>query len=125
MSSVKHNIRWYVYTGNGTDKLMQGIVAGMRDHLDGRNYNPGVDVCAANVDWLDGYSYGWNTAHAASQAHPYSVRRIGSHGYPYRAVCPCGWQSNTYAAAHAAHSMAGEHVAVAAMETYNRANRAK
>lgn len=108
-----------------TTRLMQGIVAGLRDHIDGRNYNPGVDLCADNADWLDGYSHGWNAALDASRTHNYAVSRIGGHGYPYRAVCPCGWQSNTYAAAHAAHSMAGQHVAVAAMETYNLANRGK
>lgn len=106
-----------------TDRMREGIVAGMRDYLDGQPYRP-EPVSPDNGDYLDGYSYGWSMALDADRAHNYSVRRIGGHGYPYRAVCPCGWQSNTYAAAHAAHSMAGEHVAVAAMETYNRANRA-
>jgi hypothetical protein len=34
-----------------------------------------------------------------------------NHGYPYRAHCDCGWQSNTYAAAHAAQNMADNHIA--------------
>ena len=33
-----------------------------------------------------------------------------NHGYPYRATCSCGWRSNTYAATHAAQSMAEDHV---------------
>lgn len=103
------------------DLPMQGIVAGMRDFLDGRNYNPGVDVCGDNADWLNGYSHGWNVALTATQAHPYTVKKIGGHGYPYRAQCPCGWQSTTYAAAHAAHSMGEDHVAARAMEIVNRA----
>lgn len=34
-----------------------------------------------------------------------------NHGYPYRATCSCGWQSNTYAATHAAQQMADAHEA--------------
>lgn len=30
-------------------------------------------------------------------------------GYPYRAVCPCGWMSRGYVAAHAAQTMADDH----------------
>ena len=107
-----------------TDTLMQGIVAGLTDYINGRNYNPSVDACAANADYLDGYSHGWNTALNTSRTHNYSVRKIGGHGYPYRAVCPCGWKSTTYAAAHAAHTMGEHHVTAQAMETINRANRA-
>jgi hypothetical protein len=33
-----------------------------------------------------------------------------SHGYPYRATCSCGWQSNTYCAEHAAQGMAEYHL---------------
>jgi hypothetical protein len=33
-----------------------------------------------------------------------------NHGYPYRAVCSCGWRSNTYAAEHAAQTMGDDHL---------------
>ncbi len=33
------------------------------------------------------------------------------HGYPYRAECECGWISKSYAAVHAARTMADEHIA--------------
>lgn len=104
-------------TTTPTDLLMQGITAGIRAHIDGRNYNPGVPLCADNADWLDGYSHGWGVALDASRTHAYSVRLIGGHGYPYRAVCPCGWQSTTYAAAHAAHTMGEAHITAEAMKT--------
>jgi hypothetical protein len=39
------------------------------------------------------------------------VRVYDNHGYPFRAACVCGWQSNTYAAVHAAKIMADDHVA--------------
>lgn len=39
------------------------------------------------------------------------VRVYNNHGYPFRAACACGWQSNTYAATHAAQIMADDHVA--------------
>ena len=32
-----------------------------------------------------------------------------NHGYPWRAVCPCGWASRGYAARHAADTMGAEH----------------
>jgi hypothetical protein len=31
-------------------------------------------------------------------------------GYPFRATCVCGWKSKTYAANHAAQTMADEHI---------------
>jgi hypothetical protein len=34
-----------------------------------------------------------------------------NHGYPYRAVCTCGWHSPTYCAEHAAQGMADWHLA--------------
>ena len=33
------------------------------------------------------------------------------HGYPYRAECACGWISKSYAAVHAARTMADDHIA--------------
>lgn len=39
-----------------------------------------------------------------------------NHGYPYRATCGCGWQSNTYAAEHAAQTMGDDHAAKANFE---------
>ena len=96
-------------------QLLDGIVAGITDHMRGNHYNPGVELCADNADWLDGYSHGWNTALTASREHNYTVREIGGHGYPYRAVCPCGWQSTTSAAAHAAGQMGDYHVEEQAM----------
>lgn len=39
------------------------------------------------------------------------VRVYNHHGYPFRAACVCGWESNTYAAVHAAQIMADDHVA--------------
>lgn len=33
------------------------------------------------------------------------------HGYPYRAECDCGWISKSYAAVHAARTMADDHIA--------------
>lgn len=109
---------------NTLARLQAGIVAGLTDYLDGNTYSP-EPISQDNGDWLDGYSYGWSMALDASRNHAYSVKKIGGHGYPYRAVCPCGWQSTTYAAAHAAHTMGEEHVTAEAMETINRANRAK
>lgn len=42
--------------------------------------------------------------------HEITVTTVANnHGYPYRATCSCGWQSNTYAAAHAAESMGSYH----------------
>lgn len=42
--------------------------------------------------------------------HSAEVVAIGlNHGYPFRAVCPCGWQSRGYAAEHAAQVMADDH----------------
>lgn len=35
---------------------------------------------------------------------------VNNHGYPYRATCECGWQSNTYAVDHAAQGMADAHM---------------
>jgi hypothetical protein len=32
-----------------------------------------------------------------------------NHGYPYRATCSCGWQSNTYVSLHAAQMMGDYH----------------
>lgn len=32
-----------------------------------------------------------------------------NHGYPYRAICTCGWASRGYAASHAALTMADDH----------------
>jgi hypothetical protein len=34
-----------------------------------------------------------------------------NHGYPYRAQCDCGWISKSYAAVHAARTMADDHIA--------------
>jgi hypothetical protein len=31
-------------------------------------------------------------------------------GYPFRAVCSCGWRSKTYAAIHAAQTVGEDHV---------------
>ena len=42
--------------------------------------------------------------------HTYTITDDGRHGYPYRAQCVCGWQSNTYAAEHAAQAMADDHI---------------
>lgn len=109
---------------NISEDMNQGIEYGITDFLSGRGYDPGVDVCVANAGYLDGYSYGWSTALKAAREHAYSVRINGGHGYPYRAMCPCGWQSTTYAAAHAAHTMGEDHVTAQAMETINRARRA-
>lgn len=50
---------------------------------------------------------------AFASAHVTSVARTGSHGYPWRGHCDCGWQSISYAAAHAAQSMADDHAATA------------
>jgi hypothetical protein len=44
--------------------------------------------------------------------HEISVVLVtNNHGYPFRAVCSCGWQSNTYAADHAARYIGDDHVA--------------
>lgn len=48
---------------------------------------------------------------AGLEGHAVSVARTGSHGYPWRAHCSCGWQSISYAAAHAAEIMGEEHSA--------------
>lgn len=42
--------------------------------------------------------------------HVIDISSDGGHGYPYRARCVCGWQSNTYAASHAAETMGFAHV---------------
>lgn len=34
----------------------------------------------------------------------------GTNGYPYRAVCICGWRSVSYCADHAARDMGHHHV---------------
>jgi hypothetical protein len=53
------------------------------------------------------------TIDAGSKAgmHAMSVQWVpNNHGYPYRAVCSCGWFSNTYTAEHAAQTMADAHL---------------
>jgi len=42
-----------------------------------------------------------------------------NHGYPYRATCSCGWQSNTYAAKHAAQAMGDDHTAESGTASYS------
>lgn len=43
--------------------------------------------------------------------HQTKVEYVSYHGgYPFRATCICGWRSKTYAATHAAQTMAEEHV---------------
>lgn len=37
------------------------------------------------------------------------VRVSNNHGFPYAAVCLCGWHSVTYCATHAAASIANDH----------------
>jgi hypothetical protein len=32
-----------------------------------------------------------------------------NHGYPWTAVCPCGWQSRGYVSRHAAELMSADH----------------
>lgn len=51
-----------------------------------------ADVC--NPDWL----------------HTVTITDTDRHGYPFRAVCECGWESRPYAARHAAQSMADAHL---------------
>jgi hypothetical protein len=43
--------------------------------------------------------------------HSVTFSYAGAHGYPYRAECACGWISKSYAAVHAARTMADEHIA--------------
>jgi hypothetical protein len=46
----------------------------------------------------------------ADAGHVTTIATVrNNHGYPYRATCSCGWQSNTYAATHAAQTMADDH----------------
>lgn len=89
--------------------LHAGITAGITDCLAGNNYRP-EPITEGDTDYLDGYSYGWGIAWGTVIDHAYIVQMNGNHGYPYRASCPCGWQSNTYAAAHAAHTMGEDHI---------------
>lgn len=126
-SPITHNGDTAEWTQKAGDPAMQqGICDGITDCLKGNRYQPGVDACAENAGYLDGYSHGWNVAwRAATIDHAYAVRLNGGHGYPYRAMCPCGWQSTTYAAAHAAHTMGEDHVTAQAMESINSARRAK
>lgn len=77
--------------------------------------SPVSNPCEANADTLDGYAHGWDEATRESYAHDVAIKRDGGHGYPYRAVCPCGWQSRTYAAPHAAGSMGDAHITEQAM----------
>jgi hypothetical protein len=43
--------------------------------------------------------------------HDTKIEYVPYHGgYPFRATCLCGWKSKTYAATHAAQTMADEHV---------------
>jgi len=44
--------------------------------------------------------------------HYTQIEYVSYHGgYPFRATCPCGWKSKTYASEQAAGIMAAEHVA--------------
>lgn len=86
------------------------MAQGIRACLAGDPYAPGVDPVEANEDHLDGYQHGWHVATQESYAHDVVIKRDGGHGYPYRAHCPCGWKSNTYAAAHAAGHMGDDHI---------------
>lgn len=96
------------------------MAAAIRDCLAGHAYNPGVEPVEDNDDILDGYQAGWHAAHQEWIAHQIDVKKDGGHGYPFRARCACGWQSNTYAAAHAAWDMADDHVEDQAMRWIDR-----
>jgi hypothetical protein len=86
--------------------MRQGVHDALNDHA----YRPGVEPVEANADHLDGYAAGWDCAGDTLRAHNYAVRADAGHGYPYRAYCPCGWQSRGYVTATAAHDMASDHV---------------
>ena len=44
--------------------------------------------------------------------HQTQIEYVSYHGgYPFRATCPCGWKSKTYASQQAAGIMAAEHLA--------------
>jgi len=46
-----------------------------------------------------------------ADAHGTAIEYVSYHGgYPYRAVCACGWKSKCYAATHAAQTMADDHL---------------
>lgn len=85
-------------------------VAAMHDGADdyamGRKYCPPLPSGALS----EGYAAGWGIAADIAASHAVAVKRDGSHGYPYRAYCECGWQSPTYVAAHACHAMHESHV---------------
>lgn len=48
---------------------------------------------------------------ARAIAHGTKIEYVSYHGgYPFRAVCDCGWKSKCYAATHAAQIMADDHL---------------
>ena len=54
----------------------------------------------------------WAGTHTKEEMmmHTITVTTVANnHGYPYRAVCECGWQSPTYCASHAAETMGAAH----------------
>lgn len=101
--------------GTNLDTFYAGMAAGIRDLIAGNPYAPGVEPVEANEDYLDGYGHGWGEATREAYAHDAVIKRDGGHGYPYRAHCPCGWQSRTYVSAHAAGQMADDHVLTQAL----------
>ncbi|QBP29700.1 hypothetical protein SEA_TYPHA_45 [Mycobacterium phage Typha] len=50
---------------------------------------------------------------SVTRQHVVTVETVAdNHGYPYRAKCACGWESNTYASQHAAQAMGDDHLGV-------------
>lgn len=80
---------------------------GADDYAHGRRYSPPLPAGVLT----EAYSGGWGIAADIDIRHTVAVKRDGSHGYPYRAYCSCGWRSRTYVAAHACHAMHTSHVA--------------
>lgn len=88
------------------------------DHIDGRTVHHKSEHNTANngymvlVTYTDGSTDVMGTGDMVTitgRHHNWEVRQTGGHGYPYRAHCVCGWQSNTYAAPHAADQMGAHH----------------
>lgn len=46
----------------------------------------------------------------SDDVHVFAVSTGGRHGYPFRAVCSCGWQSKTYQTEFACQMMGEAHL---------------
>ena len=103
------------------DTYNTAVHNGIRDALSehGR-YAPGVPADEQHADTLDGYAAGWHCGELIYRTHNTHITADGRHGYPYRAHCACGWQSNTYASPHAADNMATGHKLDAAKLMYEQ-----